>query len=180
MEVKLGKSFPSFFFNVGDDVRAFLFDYIDYVRDHLGWDDDHSLFPRTRQGDAFGVKGLADTAWRTAGPVWALFKRAFAAAGLPYFSPHAFRRTLAQAVLRAAPDPEMIKILSQNLGHQGVLVTLTSYGAVDRQRQAERITALDLNAASSSDDDALAELLRAISNPTIAKLLKKAKDEEDE
>jgi hypothetical protein len=33
--------------------------------------------------------------WSSAGPIRAIFKDAFAAAGLPYFNPHSFRKTLA-------------------------------------------------------------------------------------
>jgi hypothetical protein len=124
------------------------------------------------------VNGLGDAAWETPGPVWTLFKRAFAAVELPYFTPHSFRRTLVQAVLQAAQDPEMIKILSQNLGHEGVLVTLTSYGAVSRQRQAQRITALELTEAASSEAEALAELSKAIASPAIAKLIRKIQNGE--
>lgn len=180
MKVKFGKTFTSYFFSVGDDILAMFFDYIDHVRDNLGWSDDHPLFPRARQGDAFGVEGLGDVGWETPGPVWTIFKRAFAVAGLPYFTPHSFRRTLTQAVLKAAPDPEMIKILSQNLGHEAVLVTLTSYGSVPRQRQAERITSLDLTASPSTEAEALADLTKAFANPAVAKLIRKIQEGDDE
>ena len=33
--------------------------------------------------------------WSNAGPIRTIFKNAFAAAGLPYFNPHSFRKTLA-------------------------------------------------------------------------------------
>jgi integrase len=178
MQVKFGKTFTSYFFSVGDDIRSMFFDYLDHVRQNLGWGEDHPLFPRTWQGDAFGVKGLGDVAWGTPGPVWSLFKRAFAAVELSYFTPHSFRRTLAQAVLRVAQDPEMIKILSQNLGHESTLVTLTSYCSVPRQRHAERITTLDLTKATGSEAEALAELSKAIANPAIAKLIRKMQDGE--
>jgi hypothetical protein len=94
------------------------------------------------------VKGLSDVAWETPGPVWSLFKRAFAAVELPYFTPHSFRRTLAQAVLRAAQDPEMIKILSQNLGHEGTLVTLTSRFR-PKSQLAERATSCSAEIVSA-------------------------------
>lgn len=176
VNVKFAKSFTSYFFPVGDDILRIFLDYADYVRDRLGWRPDHPLFPRSRQGGgSFRVNGLDEEGWKTPGPVWDIFRRAFAAAGQPYYTPHALRRTLTQAVLRAAEDPEMIKILSQNLGHEGVLVTLTSYGAVPTQRQADRIRALNLAAADRTDAKALADLRRALSNPAIAKLLEEGK-----
>ena len=38
--------------------------------------------------------------------------------------------------------PEQFKAWSQNLGHEGVLTTLTSYGAVGNNRQREIIGSL--------------------------------------
>jgi integrase len=178
MNVKFAKSFTSFFFPVGDDIRQMLLDYVEYVRDRLLWSADDPLFPRTKQGaGTFGVEGLdRGAAWKTPGAVWDLFKRAFAAAGVPYHTPHSLRRTLTQAVLRAAPDPEMIKVLSQNLGHEGVLVTLTSYGNVTTQRQAERMGSVDLTSGDRKDDEALSELKRALADPAIKKLIRQLDD----
>jgi integrase len=61
-----------------------------------------------------------------------------AAAGLSYFNPHSFRKTLAQI----CKTPEEYKAWSQNLGHENVLTTFSSYGDVARHRQAEIIRAL--------------------------------------
>lgn len=174
MQVKFGKSFPTFFFPVGDDIRQMFLDYVDYVRAELLWGEDDPLFPRCKQGGGlFRVEGLRrGIAWRTPGPVWDLFKRAFAAAGVSYHTPHSLRRTLAQAVLRAAQDPEMIKILSQNLGHEGVLVTMRSYGTVPRERQADRLSSLDLAPGNDPDADKLANLAKLLADPAIRKMLR--------
>jgi integrase len=173
MNVKFSKSFVTYFFPVGDDILQFFLTYVDHVRDQLEWRPDHPLFPRSKQsGGSFEVQGLGDDQWRTPGAVWSLFRRAFATAGVPYHTPHSLRRTLVQAVLGAADDPEMIKILSQNMGHEGVLVTLTSYGSVPTQRQAQRLASLDLNAAKSTNAEAVNQLARALANPQLAELLR--------
>ncbi len=70
---------------------------------------------------------------------WKLFREVFTAAGLPYFNPHSFRSTLEQLGERICNSPESFKAWSQNLGHEGVLTTFTSYGQVSPQRQAELI-----------------------------------------
>jgi integrase/recombinase XerD len=64
---------------------------------------------------------------------------AFASAALPYFNLHSFRKTLAQLGERLCANAEELKAWSQNLGHDGVLTTLTSYGAVAPDRQAALI-----------------------------------------
>jgi len=90
----------------------------------------------------FEASGLDPKHWSSAGPIRAIFKGAFAAAGLPYFNPHSFRKTLALLGERICKSPEEYKAWSQNLGHENVLTTFSSYGDVARHRQAEIIRAL--------------------------------------
>ena len=70
-----------------------------------------------------------------------IFNKAFAAVGLPYFNPHSFRKTLALLGGRLCKTPEEYKAWSQNLGHDHVLTTFSSYGDVGTYRQAEIIRA---------------------------------------
>ena len=62
--------------------------------------------------------------------------------GLPYFNPHSFRTTLAQLGESVCQNPEQFKAWSQNLGHEGVLTTFLSYGAVAAGRQGQIIQML--------------------------------------
>jgi integrase/recombinase XerD len=96
-------------------------------------------------GDArhFQASGLDRKHWSSAGPIRAIFKGAFAAAGLPYFNPHSFRKTLARLGGQKCRSPEEYKAWSQNLGHESVLTTFSSYGDVAQHRQAQIIRALD-------------------------------------
>ena len=84
----------------------------------------------------FEALGLERECWSTATPIREIFREAFTRAGLPYFNPHSFRNTLAQLGERCCATPEAFKSRSENLGHEGVLTTLTSYGAVEPARQA--------------------------------------------
>jgi hypothetical protein len=52
---------------------------------------------------------------------------------------------------------EQIKAWSQNLGHENVATTLTSYGAIDPHRQGEVIGGISLN-----PDEAEGEVLAKI------------------
>ncbi|WP_374412466.1 hypothetical protein [Novosphingobium colocasiae] len=69
-------------------------------------------------------------------------RKAFTAAGLPYFNPHSLRDTLVQLGEQVCTTPEQFKAWSQNLGHERVMTTLTSYGTVAPHRQAELIRGL--------------------------------------
>jgi len=77
---------------------------------------------------------------------------------LPYFNPHSFRNILVQIGQYVCKSPEQFKAWSQNLGHEKVLTTLTSYGEVACQRQGEIIRGLATpQPAAKSDADEIAE-----------------------
>jgi site-specific recombinase XerC len=66
----------------------------------------------------------------------------FAAAGLPYVNPHAFRKTLVRLGQTLCRSPEEWKAWSQNFGHESETTTFVGYGEVPGHRQAEIIRAL--------------------------------------
>jgi integrase len=146
VKTKFSKSFTTWFFPVGEDIRQIVVDWINYLRTEKLWGLDDPLFPATKivVGDArhFQASGLDRKHWSSAGPIRKIFKDAFAAAGLPYFNPHSFRKTLALFGGQICKSPEEYKAWSQNLGHENVLTTFSSYGDVAWHRQAEIIRAL--------------------------------------
>jgi integrase len=114
---------------------------VDFLRKEKLWGNDDPLFPATEviHGPAqrFEIIGLARRHWSNATPIRTVFKDAFAQAGLPYFNPHGFRKTLAHLAYELRLGPEEFKVWSQNLGHETILTTLSSYGEVSPCRQAE-------------------------------------------
>src|SRR6266699_156378 len=145
VKTKFSKSFTTWFFPVGDDVLQIVIDWVDYLRREKLWGLGDPLFPATKivVGDTrhFEAAGLDRKHWSSAGPIRTIFKDAFASAGLPYFNPHSFRKTLALLGGRICKTPEEYKAWSQNLGHDHVLTTFSSYGDVGSYRQAEIIRA---------------------------------------
>jgi integrase len=116
VQTKFSKTFMTFFFPVGDEVREIVADWVKYLRE---------------------VK-----LWGNASPIRSIFREAFVGAGLPYFNPHSFRHTLARLGETICQTPEQFKAWSQNLGHEGVLTTFYSYGDVPVRRQGELIQGL--------------------------------------
>jgi integrase len=143
VQTKFSKSFVTAFFPVDDDIRAVVVDWVNYLRREKLWGLDDPLFPATRIAAGadlrFAATGLDRKHWSSAGPIRQIFKEAFTAAGLPYFNPHSFRKTLALLGGRICKTPEEYKAWSQNLGHDHVLTTFSSYGDVGSCRQAEII-----------------------------------------
>jgi integrase/recombinase XerD len=143
VKTKFSKTFTTYFFPVGDDVRQIVADWFAYLRDDLLFGNDDPLFPATKVGlgptHQFEPVGLDRKHWSNAGPIRSIFKAAFAAADLPYFNPHSFRNTLVGLGEKLCRNAEEFKAWSQNMGHEGVLTTFTSYGEVSALRQADII-----------------------------------------
>lgn len=146
VKTKFSKTFDTFFFPVGEEVRQVVADWVAFLREENLWGNYDPLFPATKvavgESHQFEAVGLTREHWRNASPIRAIFREAFACAGLPYFNPHSFRNTLVQLGQDVCRTPEQFKAWSQNLGHEKVLTTFLSYGEVACQRQGEIIRGL--------------------------------------
>jgi integrase len=146
VDTKFSKTFNTFFFPVGDEIHQIVAEWVTYLREEKLWGNDDPLFPATHIAlgttRQFEVSGLKRGHWSSASPIRTIFREAFVSAGLPYFNPHSFRNTLVQLGQDVCKTPEEFKAWSQNLGHEKVLTTFTSYGEVVCQRQGEIIRAL--------------------------------------
>jgi integrase len=155
VHTKFSKTFTTYFFPVGDDIRQILIDWVTYLRDSKLWGNDDPLFPSTHIALGASLKfeaaGLSRSAWRSTAPIREIFRDAFQAAALPYFNPHSFRKTLVQLGQRTCKNPEDFKAWSQNLGHEGVLTTFYSYGEIGNERQAEIIRGLGESRPNHAD-----------------------------
>lgn len=167
VRTKASKTFSTWFFPVGGEGLAIIEHWCGYLRSELLWGDDDPLFPATKigLGDSGGFRpdGLRRDGWSSAGPIRDIFRNAFKAAGLPYFNPHSFRNTLVQLGQRLCTTPEEYKAWSQNLGHEQVLTTFTSYGNLMPHRQGEVMRGLGEEKAGVEVDPALvAQILTAM------------------
>ena len=146
VKTKFSKTFATYFFPVGDDVVQIVTEWVSFLKEEKLWGNDDPLFPSTRveQGPdrQFGAAGLDRTHWSSASPIRTIFREAFVSAGLPNFNPHSFRHTLVRLGQEMCQSPEEYKAWSQNLGHEKVLTTFMSYGAVARNRQGEILRTL--------------------------------------
>src|SRR5262245_14439126 len=146
VRTKFSKTFTTWFFPVGEDVRQIVVDWVGYLTAEKLFGPLDPLFPATQvvqdQDYQFQVGGLSRQHWSNATPIRMIFRDSFIDAGLPYSNPHSLRKTLAQLGERLCRTPEEFKAWSQNLGHEQVLTTFASYGQVAADRQAELIRRL--------------------------------------
>lgn len=148
---KFGKSFTTWFFPVGDEARRIVEEWATYLVGTLHWGPSNPLFPAPRMEagpDRLArAVGLDRRHWTTAAPIREVFERAFAAAGLPYYSPHRLRDTLAALGKRLCQTPEHLEAWALNLGHSSMMTTFASYAKVEPARHAEIIRGIALGPA---------------------------------
>ena len=163
VETKFGNSITTTFFPVGGEALDYLSDWIGELKAVHLWGLDDPLFPATEmrrsETGGFHPVGLKRAHWSNADPVRRIFKSAFESTGLPCFNPHSFRKTLTRLGLQRCRSPEQMKAWSQNLGHEQMLTTFTSYGQIDGHRQAEIIRRL---AEPVPDDESMRDFFHSL------------------
>ncbi|HTN60029.1 MAG TPA: tyrosine-type recombinase/integrase [Devosia sp.] len=175
VRTKFAKTFRTYFMPVIDGALEIVSAWVEERRrDHLCAATD-PLFPATAMGlgerGAFAPVGIVPHGWTTTSPIRDIFRRAFAAAALPYYNPHSFRDMLVYHAMALDLSPEQMKAWSQNLGHSDVLTTFTSYGSVPVHRQGSLI-----KAAQAHLDGSTALLAGLKTSELLAELAKRHSD----
>jgi integrase len=151
VRTKFAKAIHTYLLPLDDDLKEIVVGWIDELqKDHLFGPSD-PLFPKTKMKQdadrSFRPAGVQPSHWSDSSPVRAIFRQAFTAAGLPYFPPHSLRHTLGHLMHTVCRTPQQIKAWSQNLGHENVATTLTSYGTIDPHQQGEILAGISLEEA---------------------------------
>jgi integrase/recombinase XerD len=164
VRTKFSKTFVTYFMPLGSDIRAIFDEWVAHLRDALLWGPDDPLFPKARivcgPDCRFEASGLERAAWRSSAAIRAIYRKAFAAAGIPYYHPHSFRHALTRHAGTVCVTREERKAFSQNLGHDSIVTTEAHYGEIPSERQGELIQ--KMGKKSSADDAKLARALALI------------------
>lgn len=177
VNTKFRKTSYVYFFPVEPFCLVWLREWADYLTREKLWGLDDPLFPATLvkrgQSKRFEVMGVDRKPWANANAIRAIFKEAFEATGLPYFNPHSFRHMLARLGQQLCKTPEDYKAWSQNLGHENVMTTFSSYGEVPEDRQQQIIKRLaSANAGAPDVSPEFEQMLRVT-------LLKMTRNQDD-
>jgi integrase len=167
--VKNSKSQRTSFFPIGGIARQVVENWMaELIGQHL-WGRDDPLFPSTLvshgSDDHFAASGIARAHWVRADAVRKIFREAFEGIGLHGFNPHSFRHALALLAERKCRTPEEFKAWSQNLGHESVLTTFSSYGTLTEHRQAEVLKSMKGPEGSPNDPEALLRRISELIQP---------------
>lgn len=143
VETKFSKRIDTFLMPVSERFETIFFDWIDYLEFEELFGPGDPIFPQNKicqdENWQFKTVGLSRSHWKQAGSARRIIKGAFEAAGLPPFGPHSFRNMLVAELYRRRVSIPVFKASSQNLGHESVLTTLTSYGKISLDEQGRFI-----------------------------------------
>ena len=153
VKTKYSKKIVTFFLPVGDLFKNIFIEWVHFLKNTKHFDYDSPLFPSTKlslndNSQFFSRHELDSISWQSTTSIRTIIKEAFESAGLDYYNPHSFRNTIVQLAYKYCKTIEASKAWSQNLGHNNLMTTFTSYGSIDEFKQGEIIKRLGKN-----DDD---------------------------
>lgn len=153
VKTKFAKRIDTFLLKLNDVFEPIVLDYESFLRDQQLFADDDPLFPKTLLGhdvnNCFAPCGLSREHWSTASPVRLIVKNAFRSVELPETTPHLFRDMIVSEMYRRELPVPVCKAWSQNLGHEGAMTTLTSYGKIGLEEQGRLVR--DFNQVGNND-----------------------------
>lgn len=143
VETKNSKRIDTFLIPVNDKFETIFLEWLDYLEEVELYGPGDPMFPKTESGQDghyhFNAAGLKRAHWQQSGSARRIIKTAFEASGLPPFGPHSFRNMLVSEMYRRKVSIAAFKAGSQNLGHEHVMTTLTSYGKISLEEQGDLI-----------------------------------------
>lgn len=141
-------------------------DWVDYLKKEKLFTDQDPLFPATKNeqegGDShsFVADNIERRFWKTTGGIRAVFKKRFEAAGLEYFSPHAFRHSATNIALELCKTPAEFKAVSQNLGHENMATTMFDYASLPDEEVEKKVRSIGKSDEEDGDVEIIQRLLR--------------------
>ena len=142
VRTKGSKTITTFFLPVDPIYEEFFLEWVRYLQKEKLFGPDDPLFPPLEIGHKdgeFAVLGFKRQIYSNANAIRKAIKDAFLVAGLPTFTPHAFRKTLVKWASDNYQTVEAFKAFSQNIGHSSVVTTASAYMPVSIERQAQLI-----------------------------------------
>lgn len=144
MQVKLAKTRHVNFLPLPQDIIDNVIEWRERLLS-LGFKESDSLFPRI--DDRFAENNLLEQSVhydciKSETTIRQIFKKAFEAAGYDYIKPHNFRKTLVR--FAETQSPAFLNAVRQNLGHESIDTTLSSYGQLSEADQRQNISSIKI------------------------------------
>lgn len=162
VNTKFSKRIETYLMVIDETHLQIFLDWVAFLKTEKLFSPNYPLFPKTQNGQdenkCFKANGLSNEHWAGTTTIREIFKKAFNNAGQKYYHPHTLRHTIVHYAMENGASVEELKALSQNIGHESLLVTIGSYGEISNHRQGELMKYIG---KKQSDDD-LREILRQL------------------
>lgn len=143
VNTKASKRIDTFFFPLSKFLETVFLYWVKYLEREMLFAPHDPIFPSTKlkldANKMYAVDGLSKAHWKTAKSMRETFKRSFEAIGEDYYGPHSFRKMIMSEAYKMELSHAELKAWSQNLGHDGMLVTLNSYGKLSVEEQGRLV-----------------------------------------
>ncbi|MEI7580081.1 MAG: site-specific integrase [bacterium] len=149
VKTKFSKIIPTTLFKFDKELIKYVLDWYRFLKEEKLFDNTNPFFPTTKieleskTQHSFISKGISKEFWSNAGSMRKIFKARALQMGLEYYSPHRFRHFAISEANRHAVGAEQMKAISQNVGHERLSTTFSSYGAIDNYRVSDIISGMD-------------------------------------
>jgi len=173
VQTKFNKTIVTRLMQFDAQLVSYVSDWAEFLSKDRLFGSTDPLFPRSKveqaDGLCFSVTGIEPVFWRSTGPIREIAKKRSAGAGLEYYHPHSFRHAAVHIAMKHCKTAEELRAISQNLGHEHVATTLTSYGRLELQDVDEVIKGMDFRSGSACKDDSLSDEITEAIRMIIAK-----------
>lgn len=137
-------------FSYKEPLKYFL-KWFDYLEKEKKFGPKDPIFPATKVINRKDTLGYINTEevepvfWKSTTSARKIFQERFKKAEINYYHPHTFRHLLVKEISKLPLTEEEKKAFSQNLGHEDVGTTFSSYGygQIQEERQVEIIRNID-------------------------------------
>ena len=146
VKTKNSKSFKTVFFPVDAHYSLCFSTWVRFLQEEKLFGPEDALFPRPKRqmvAGKFAFTSLSREPYSNTQKINQVVRSAFEAVGLHPYTPHSFRKTLARLMNDMNLTLEQQKAWSQNLGHDSIMTTVSSYIPVTEERQLEVMSQLN-------------------------------------
>jgi len=149
VQTKFSKTIYTTLFKFDDKLLGYVLDWVKYLKEEKLFSENNPIFPATNielkseTEQSFVSNGITKNFWKNAGPMRKVFKNRSEQMKLEYFSPHRFRHFTINYSNKFAHGAEEMKAISQNVGHERLSTTFTSYGSIDEYRVSDLISQMN-------------------------------------
>lgn len=139
VKTKFSKTITTNLFRIDDNLLKYILEWVDYLKNERKFRDSDPLFPKnnleiSKGSDMFISNTVKPEFWASGNSIRNIFKKRCKEAKEQYFYPHSFRHAALYVAIANSRNGEEIKAVSQNVGHEHVYTTMSTYARMSDEQ----------------------------------------------